>query len=183
MTSPARARACRLTTPSASPAPRPIPGRTTRPTPAASTSRTASAPPRSPGTGAASRSTSTTGTARSHGLALYALDWDRQGRVEQFQVINAATGAVLDTETLSSFGGGEYVQWNVSGDVEIKVTRLAGPNAVVAGLFLDPPPTPANRRERRQISSFGLSYLPALLPIYLTRPAYHRFEIYQLCNI
>ncbi len=76
-----------------------------------------------------------------HDLELYAVDWDNQGRSEQVQILNAATGAVLSTETLSSFHNGDYLQWAVSGDVAIKVTRLGGPNAVISGLFLDPSTT------------------------------------------
>ena len=41
-----------------------------------------------------------------HGLELYFLDWDSHGRVEQVQVINAVTGAVLSTQTVSSFSSG-----------------------------------------------------------------------------
>jgi uncharacterized membrane protein YkoI len=78
--------------------------------------------------------------ARAHELALYAVNWDNQGRQEQVQVIDAASGKVLDTETLSSFPTGVYLQWAVFGHVQIRVTRLAGPNAVISGLFLDAPP-------------------------------------------
>ena len=54
------------------------------------------------------------------------------------QLTNAATGAVLNTETVSSFESGVYLQWAVSGNVLITFTRLAGKNAVLSGLFLDP---------------------------------------------
>jgi transcriptional antiterminator Rof (Rho-off) len=81
---------------------------------------------------------------QAHDLALYALDWDRNGRSEQIQITNASTGAVLDTETISSFSGGEYLQWNISGDVVIKLTNLAGCNAVISGLFFDPTSSPVN---------------------------------------
>jgi VCBS repeat-containing protein len=74
---------------------------------------------------------------QAHDLALYAVDWDNQGRQEQIQVIDPATGKVLDTESLASFSGGAYLQWKVSGHVQIRVTRLAGNNAVLSGLFLD----------------------------------------------
>ena len=71
-----------------------------------------------------------------HEVSLYAADWDNKGRSEQVQIIDAATGTVLDTETLSSFTGGEYLSWNVSGNVVIKVTNLnPKANAVVNGLF------------------------------------------------
>jgi hypothetical protein len=76
-----------------------------------------------------------------HLLTIYADDWGNAGRIEQVQVSNAATGQVLDIETLSSFSGGVYLQWIASGNVQIKVTDFTGPNAVISGLFLDPVPS------------------------------------------
>ncbi len=71
-----------------------------------------------------------------HKVSLYAVDWDSTVRDEQVQIIDAATGKVLDTETLSSFHGGEYLSWNLTGNVVIKVTNLnPKSNAVVSGLF------------------------------------------------
>jgi hypothetical protein len=80
---------------------------------------------------------------QTHNLALYFLDWDGGGRSEQIQITSAATGAMLDTETVSSFSGGVYLQWAISGNVVFKVTRTAGANAVISGLFFDPPSTSA----------------------------------------
>jgi len=74
---------------------------------------------------------------QAHDLSLYAVDWDNAGRSEQIQITDAATGVVLDTETVSSFSGGVYLEWKVTGSVLIQVTNLAGPNAVLSGLFLD----------------------------------------------
>ena len=73
-----------------------------------------------------------------HDLALYFVDWDSTTRSEQVQLTNAATGAVLDTETVSSFHQGVYLVWAITGDVQITITRLAGDNAVLSGLFLSP---------------------------------------------
>jgi hypothetical protein len=73
-----------------------------------------------------------------HRVALYALDWDSYngGRSERFDVIDTATGAVLDSRTLSNFPNGVYLVWNLSGNVTIRVTNLnPGSNAVVSGLF------------------------------------------------
>ena len=47
---------------------------------------------------------------------------------------------MLDTESISSFVNGAYLDWKVSGDLVIKVSRTAGNNAVLNGVFLDPPP-------------------------------------------
>jgi len=75
---------------------------------------------------------------QAHDLSLYAVDWDNAGRSEQIQITDAATGAVLDTQTVSSFSGGVYLEWRVTGSVLIQVTNVAGPNAVISGLFFDP---------------------------------------------
>ena len=70
---------------------------------------------------------------------------------ERIQVIDAQTAAILDTQDVSSYPGGKYLVWNISGNVIFKVTLTSGANALVSGLFLDPvggvasqtqPPTP-----------------------------------------
>jgi len=72
-----------------------------------------------------------------HVVSLYALDWDNKGRSERIDVVDAATGKVLDSRTIGSFTNGVYLTWNVGGQVQFVVTKLAGTNAVVSGLFLD----------------------------------------------
>lgn len=73
-----------------------------------------------------------------HQVALYVLDWDYLGRAERIEVLDAETSAVLDTQPVSDFGGGQYVIWNIKGHVTFAVTLTAGANAVVSGVFLDP---------------------------------------------
>ena len=73
-----------------------------------------------------------------HDLELYFLDWANRGRIEQVQVTDAASGAVLSTQTVSSFNQGVYLDFAVSGNVVITIAWQAGPNAVLSGLFLDP---------------------------------------------
>jgi glucose/arabinose dehydrogenase len=83
-----------------------------------------------------------------HNIELYLLDWDNNGRMEQIQLSNATTGAVLDTETASSFSQGVYLKWTISGNVLITFT-LQSPsysNAVLSGIFFDPPPPSAPAR-------------------------------------
>lgn len=48
-----------------------------------------------------------------------------------------SSGQVVDSRTVSSFGGGQYLVWNVSGNVTFRITTLAGPDAVLSGLFSD----------------------------------------------
>ena len=72
-----------------------------------------------------------------HQLAFYALDWDNQGRGEMIQILDANSGAVLDTRTVSQFSNGTYMIWNVSGHVKVVITLTAGLNAVISGVFFD----------------------------------------------
>jgi len=72
-----------------------------------------------------------------HQVSLYGLDWDSVDRAERIDVLDAATGAMLDSRTLASFHNGSYVVWTIKGHVVFSVTRTAGINAVVSGLFFD----------------------------------------------
>src|SRR5262249_480967 len=80
-----------------------------------------------------------------HQVALYAVDWDRRGRAEQIDIVDASIGMVLDTQPLKALEGGVYAVWKVTGHVRFVVTVTDGPNAVISGLFVDPaatePPT------------------------------------------
>ena len=64
---------------------------------------------------------------QTHDLELYFLDWDSTARSETVQISNASTGAVLNTETVTSFHSGVYLDWAVSGNVDITVTHWPGP--------------------------------------------------------
>ena len=70
-----------------------------------------------------------------HQVAIYCMDWDSTERVQRIDVLNAVTGAVLDTRTIKAFSGGQYLVWNVSGGVTLRVTRIAGANGIVEGIF------------------------------------------------
>jgi hypothetical protein len=83
---------------------------------------------------------------QAHQIALYALDWDSPGgaRAETIQIVNQATGVVLDTRSISDFTGGMYLIWNISGHVRVNVTRTAGANAVISGIFFGGSASSAN---------------------------------------
>jgi hypothetical protein len=71
-----------------------------------------------------------------HQVAVYCLDWDSTARRQTVDILDG-NGNVLNTQNLtSSFNGGVYLVWNVSGHVKIRVTRTGGDNAVLSGLFL-----------------------------------------------
>lgn len=70
-----------------------------------------------------------------HSVALYALDWDNQGRAESVAIQDANSGTTLDTESVSNFTNGTYLVWTITGHVTVVVTNTAGPNAVISGIF------------------------------------------------
>ncbi len=71
-------------------------------------------------------------------LALYLME-PGGGRTEQVEVIQPDTGTVLDSRAVSAVSNGVYLLWQVTGPVRVRVSRLAGVNAVVSGLFVGSP--------------------------------------------
>ena len=71
-----------------------------------------------------------------HAVAVYLIDWDNYyGRSEQVEILDAS-GNVLDTRSVSSFSAGEYLVWNLTGHVILRITNLnSNSNAVISGLF------------------------------------------------
>ena len=70
-----------------------------------------------------------------HQVAVYCLDWDSTTRRQTIDVLDG-NGNVLSSQSLAtSFNGGMYLVWNVSGHVKLRITVNSGANAVVSGLF------------------------------------------------
>jgi hypothetical protein len=80
-------------------------------------------------------------TGGSHQVALYLVDWDGSSaggggaRSEQIQIIDPSNNAVLSTQTVSNFSGGVYLVYNLTGNVIVQMTSLAGANALLNGIF------------------------------------------------
>jgi hypothetical protein len=84
-----------------------------------------------------------------HRVGLYLLDWDSTIRSENITITDAASGAVLSTQSFASFNQGVWAVWNLKGNVLITVTNTApGENATVSGIFFGaataPPATTAS---------------------------------------
>jgi len=105
-------------------------------------------------------------------LALYLME-PGGGRTEQVELIRPDTGAVLDTQTVSALSNGVYLLWQVTGPVRARVTRVAGANAVVSGVFVgspqsqlptlrSAPPSSTNLPGDRVVLAVGASGSPAL---------------------
>jgi hypothetical protein len=71
---------------------------------------------------------------KSYRVALYFVDFDYGGRAQIVEVLDDS-GKVLDTQRLSAFAGGVWLVWNVSGHVTFRITKTAGENAVLSGVF------------------------------------------------
>jgi YD repeat-containing protein len=72
-----------------------------------------------------------------HQIALYCVDWDTTTRQQRVEILDT-NGNVLNGQDVSSFNGGIYLVWKVTGHITIRVTSTAGINAVVSGLFFAP---------------------------------------------
>ena len=70
-----------------------------------------------------------------HRVALYNLDWDTTTRAQRVDILDATSGAVLDSRNVTSFNGGQYLVWTISGHVTIRITMTARVNALPSGIF------------------------------------------------
>jgi hypothetical protein len=71
-----------------------------------------------------------------HRVALYCLDWDSTNRAETVAIQDANGVPLASTQNVSNFHNGEYLVWQLSGHVQIRVTTTTtSANAVVSGLF------------------------------------------------
>jgi RHS repeat-associated protein len=100
-----------------------------------------------------------------HKVSLYVLDEDQIGRSQKMEVLDAATGTLLDAQTVAGFGDGRWLSWDVAGHVQIRVTTLGPANAVVSGLFFDssaatPPYTPNPNGELVTSTTYADDGLP-----------------------
>ncbi|HEY6229456.1 MAG TPA: fibronectin type III domain-containing protein [Verrucomicrobiae bacterium] len=75
---------------------------------------------------------------QTHRTAMYFVDWDLSGRTQTAEILDAASGAVLNSQTLSGFGSGKYLVWDLKGNVRVRLTKVSGFNAVLSGLFFGP---------------------------------------------
>ena len=84
---------------------------------------------------------------QTHQVALYMLDWDSTTRAATVDVLDGATGAVLNSQSISGYNGGKWLVWSIKGSVTFRFTRTAGANVPLNGIFFgagatQPPPSP-----------------------------------------
>ena len=77
---------------------------------------------------------------RSYRLALYAVDFDHQNRKETITIEDLATRQVIaPIQAFSKFANGAYMVFQCHGSVRIRFDPIRGGNAVLSGIFFDPP--------------------------------------------
>ena len=103
-----------------------------------------------------------------HQLAIYCVDWDSTERVQRVDVLNAVTGAVLDTRTVGAFNGGQWLVWNVTGGITLRVTTVAGVNGVIQGIFFGGTPNTAPAVTLTGPASGASFTAPATVPLTAT---------------
>jgi hypothetical protein len=72
-----------------------------------------------------------------HQVALYMTDFDGWGRSLRVDVLDAGTGALLDSRAVSGYGGGRYFVWSIRGRVTFRLTNTGPENAVLSGVLFD----------------------------------------------
>lgn len=78
---------------------------------------------------------------QTHRVAMYFVDWDANAtssRTETVEVLDAGSGAVLNSQTVADFAYGKYLVWDLKGSVRVRFTKVSGQNAVVSGIFFGP---------------------------------------------
>jgi len=73
-------------------------------------------------------------------LALYFVDLDRKGRRQSVELFDLESRKLIaPTRIYANFTGGTCAVYNCQQSVRVRVNHIRGDNAVLNGLFFDPP--------------------------------------------
>ena len=73
-----------------------------------------------------------------HRVAFYFCDFDNQNRtqkIEVFDISQAGAPVLLDTQTIAGFVAGQYLVWELQGKVRMQITKVAGLDVILHGIF------------------------------------------------
>ncbi len=77
---------------------------------------------------------------QAHRVAFYMVDFDDSARTQTLDVIDPASSKTLVEQKIASFSGGEYLVFDLTGNVELKFTNTnSSTNAVLSGIFFGAP--------------------------------------------
>jgi hypothetical protein len=77
-----------------------------------------------------------------HLVAIYFHDNGGVYRESSVQMLDAVSGAVLDSRPVANFPNGKYAVWRARGHVRAAINRVLGGNVVISAVFVDAAPTP-----------------------------------------
>jgi hypothetical protein len=117
---------------------------------------------------------------QTHKLTLYFCDWDRSNRSQRIEILDSASGSVLDTRNINNFQNGIYLSWNVKGSIRVRVTKTAGNNVVLNGIFFDPPTGSAGGSTASQLNG---GIVAGKFNIKINGSIGQRFEIFYTENL
>ncbi|WP_230986468.1 fibronectin type III domain-containing protein [Cohnella fermenti] len=79
----------------------------------------------------------------SHQVSFYTTDFaSAEVNVESFE-LQDGNGNMLNAQTVDTINGGKYVSYLVQGSFKLRITKLAGSQAFVQGIFFDTPLAPS----------------------------------------
>ena len=73
-----------------------------------------------------------------HRVAFYFCDFDSQNRtqkIEFFDISQPGVPVLLDIQTISNFVASQYLLWDLQGKVRMQITKVAGSDVVLQGIF------------------------------------------------
>jgi len=92
---------------------------------------------------------------RNYQVALYFVDWENLGRRLAVEMFDANTlDLVAPVKVVTNFYGGKYLVYTYNKSAKFRIDHVRGDNAVLNGIFFDPPPASA----KEKIVSAGFSW-------------------------
>lgn len=74
-------------------------------------------------------------------VALYFVDWDKQGRREAVEMFDANTlKLVAPVKVVDCFAGGKYLVYSYNRSAKFRIDRVRGPTVTLSGIFFDSKP-------------------------------------------
>lgn len=90
---------------------------------------------------------------KTYRVSLYFWDYQKASLEQGILILNTQTDKVISYKVLSGFANGIYWTYNLRGNVQIRVKRLKGPQAVLSGIFFDPVPTSTSTASASTVNS------------------------------
>ena len=78
------------------------------------------------------------------------LDYDRNGRALEIALSDEFASLSTEHVSVTETAGGVYLTWTASGTVNVELTKKAGYNVVLSGVFVDP------AVENKTLLAFGI---------------------------